>query len=158
MATNNLLFEGYSGTVEISFEDACLHGRVLFIDDLVSYEGETVKELQASFESAITRYVAHCKKIGKNPNKPYSGTFNVRIGAELHKAAAQAAQKQDVTLNEFVTTAIRHCVDKTLPAQVNHIHQHNVSVTFSGDQKDALKMVTTASQAPTWSTGNATIN
>ena len=58
---NKLSHKGYTGSIEVSFEDNCLHGRVHFIEDIVSYEGETVDDLATSFEDAVDRYVDYCK-------------------------------------------------------------------------------------------------
>ena len=55
---NKLSHKGYTGSIEVSFGDNCLHGRILFIDDIVTYEGETVDELATSFKDAVDRYVA----------------------------------------------------------------------------------------------------
>ncbi|MEI8326181.1 MAG: toxin-antitoxin system HicB family antitoxin, partial [Betaproteobacteria bacterium] len=87
MAIHKLTHKGFTGSCEVSLEDGCLVGRVLFIDDIVTYEGETVPDLKANFEAAVDRYLAYCKRTGKAANKPYSGTFNVRVGADLHRKA-----------------------------------------------------------------------
>ncbi|MBT8462449.1 MAG: toxin-antitoxin system HicB family antitoxin, partial [Gemmatimonadetes bacterium] len=38
---------------------------------------------------------------------PYSGTFSLRLGPRLHRAAAVAAAARDVSLNGFAAEAIR---------------------------------------------------
>lgn len=126
----NLKHDGYQGSVEASIEDGCLHGRVLFIDDLIVYEGETVPELVKNFQEAVERYVADCQASGKEPGRPYSGTFNVRVGPELHKEAAQLAARSGLKLNELVTQAIRAYVSNPDKIQVNHHHEHVVTVTL----------------------------
>jgi len=90
----------------MSLEDDCLIGRVLFIDDIITYEGATVAELVANFQSAVDDYLDYCKRTGKPANKPYSGTFNVRIGPQLHRDSVIAANSVGINLNEFVTAAI----------------------------------------------------
>lgn len=107
--------KGFTGSYEISFEDDCLHGRVLFIDDLISYEGSTPAELKQAFIDAVDRYVDHCEKTGKPPNKPYSGTFNVRVGPELHRIAVRCAQRRGMTLNELTTRALQAAVEQEAP-------------------------------------------
>jgi predicted HicB family RNase H-like nuclease len=103
----DLTYEGFTGSIEISIEDNCLHGRIQFIDDLITYEGNTISEIKAAFEDAVVRYLEHCKSVGKSPNKPYSGSFNVRIGPELHRQAAQKAATRGMSLNQLVTQAIQ---------------------------------------------------
>lgn len=103
---NTIDYQGYSGTVEIDQESGCLHGKVLFINDLVTFQGNTVAELVEDFHGAVDDYLALCKKVGKQPDKPFSGTFNVRVGPELHAAAARAALAAGASLNDFVRRAI----------------------------------------------------
>lgn len=107
MKPNNVLnYKGYSGSIECSIEDDCLHGKVLFIEDIVTYEGDTPSALKTAFEGAIDRYLAYCEKTGKPANKAYSGGFNVRISPDLHRQVAIAASKSGVTLNECVKRAL----------------------------------------------------
>lgn len=110
--SNEFSYAGYSGSCEASIEDDCLHGRILFIDDLITYEGNTISELKASFETAVDRYVAYCTQTGKPANKPYSGNFNVRVSPSIHKAAAQRAQRDSVSLNSLVGRALENEISK----------------------------------------------
>jgi predicted HicB family RNase H-like nuclease len=67
---DNLCYKGFMGSIEISIEDDCLHGKLLFTNDLVTYEARTPNQLQAEFESAVEDYLATCKEIGRSPEKP----------------------------------------------------------------------------------------
>lgn len=135
MAKNNLTHKGFAGSFEVSLEDGCLVGRVLFIDDIITYEGETVPELTAHFEAAVDRYLAHCERTGKAANKPFSGTFNVRVGPELHREAVIAANDASINLNEFVVGAIKAAVDKDSAPEVVHNHHHFITI-----QQDSLHL------------------
>ncbi len=84
-------------------------------------------------------YLAHCRQTGKAANKPYSGSFNVRVGSELHREAAIAAREESVNLNEFVASAIKTAVIKKSAQQVVHSHNHVVTI-----RHDTI-------QQPTWS-------
>lgn len=148
MAQPELTFNGYTGSIEVSIEDACLHGRVLFIDDLVTYEGESVPEIQAAFQGAVDRYLAHCQRVGKSANKPYSGTFNVRIGPEMHSRAAKVAHLKKIKLNEFVKQAIQAAID--MDGVVTHRHQHEISVHFQGSDESLKTLVASASGESSW--------
>ncbi|MEI6263181.1 MAG: type II toxin-antitoxin system HicB family antitoxin [Deltaproteobacteria bacterium] len=112
--SNKLSHNGYTGSVEVSFEDNCLHGKLLFIGDLITYEGATVEDLQASFKNAVDHYISYCRETGKPANKPYSGTFNVRIGTELHRKAAQEANERHISLNDYVAQAIKTAFDQNI--------------------------------------------
>jgi len=141
-----LTYNGYSGSIEVSTEDECLHGRVLFIDDLITYEGGSVAEVRTAFQDAVDRYVVHCARVGKAANKPYSGTFNVRIGPELHSKAARAAEEKGFKLNEFVKSAIQAAID--LDGVVTHNHQHFVNVRV--EEISEARTVLAGMETPEW--------
>ena len=103
---NQLKHKGYIGSIEASLEDNCLFGKVLFIKALVSYEGKTVAELDAAFREAVEDYLTTCQALGQTPEKPCKGSFNVRVGHDLHLAAALAATRKKVTLNDLTRQAL----------------------------------------------------
>jgi len=103
---NQLKYKSYIGSIEASLEDNILHGKLEYISALVTYEGETVDELKAAFEEAVEDYLQICKDKGYEPEKPCKGSFNVRIGHELHLAALQKAKQQGVSLNDLVKQSI----------------------------------------------------
>jgi predicted HicB family RNase H-like nuclease len=105
-----LSYKGYVGSAEISHEDECLVGQVLYVDDLIMYDGGTYSELKKAFEDSVDDYLELCAKVGKSPNKAYSGSFNVRIGPDLHSKAARAAADAGITLNDFVRSAVANSV------------------------------------------------
>ena len=114
MKTSELFaYKGFQGSVEVSVEDHCLHGKILFISDVVSYEAETVDALEKEFRDAVDDYIATCAEVGKEPMKPFGGTFNVRIGSELHKKTAITATIEGyVSLNDYVKQAIEEKLGK----------------------------------------------
>lgn len=127
MANNDITYKGFSGSIETNIEDQCLHGRILFIDDLISYEGETVPNVVQAFQDAVDRYLAYCERTGKPANKPYSGSFNVRVGIDRHRKLAQRARNEDLSINELVCLALDHELhqaDVSEKMVVNHHHTH----------------------------------
>lgn len=84
-----------------------LFGKVLGVKGLISYEGKTGKELEQDFIEAIEEYVSTCKENGITPEKPFKGSFYVRISTELHKKAALLAMEDKMSLNNFVAESTR---------------------------------------------------
>lgn len=104
---NDILeYMGYCANVHFSAEDDTFYGKVFGINDLVSFEGETVKKLKQAFNEAVDDYLETCRETGKDPDKTYKGVFNVRIPSDLHRRAAIVAATKNVTLNDLVKTAI----------------------------------------------------
>ena len=108
---NDILeYKGYYASLHFSSEDEVFYGKLLGIDDLVNFEGASVKELKKAFHEAVDDYVETCKELGKEPNKTYKGTFNVRLTTDLHKQAAVYAAMHNISLNDFVRTAIDYAL------------------------------------------------
>lgn len=101
-----LEYKGYHASIEYDAEDNIFVGEVFGITDSLNFHGTTVAELKEMFSQSIDNYLEMCSNIGKNPDKEFRGTFNVRIPPELHKKVALAASTQKITLNQYVSKAI----------------------------------------------------
>jgi predicted HicB family RNase H-like nuclease len=102
-----LKYKGYHGSTEYSLEDDCLHGRLLGINDMITYEGNSVKEIKIAFKDSVDEYLAFCKEQGKEPNKPYSGKMMFRVDPKVHASAARAAQLKGISLNQWAEEVLR---------------------------------------------------
>ncbi len=109
--SNLLSYKNYNGTVEYSKEDSCLFGKVIGIKSLLSYEGDSVKELEQDFRNVIDEYLVDCKERNIEPEQPYKGTFNVRISPELHRNIDVYANGHGNSLNAVVEDAIGNMVE-----------------------------------------------
>ena len=108
----HLTYKSYQGTVEFSAEDGCLYGKVVGIDDLISYEGETVKKITACFESAVRDYLAHCEEMGEQPQKPLSGKVALRIPKTLHRNISTLAELEGKSLNAWIAEQLKKRAEK----------------------------------------------
>jgi len=107
---NVITHKGYFSIVKFNPESEIFYGKVEAIVDLVTYEGESAKELKAAFEEAVESYLETCAQVGKKPDKPYTGTFNVRVDRELHRKAAILSKQRNVSLNQLVGEALARYV------------------------------------------------
>ena len=103
---NTMEYKGYVGSVEFSEKDNVLFGKVQGIRSLISYEGTTVSELVDDFHGAVDDYLAACSDKDTEPEVAYKGSFNIRIGSELHRRAAIYALTHQQTLNAFIAEAV----------------------------------------------------
>lgn len=110
---NTMNYKGYVGSVEFSEADGVFYGKVMGIRALISYEGETAKELVEDFHGAVDDYLTLCEDEGKEPEKAYKGSFNVRISPELHREAAIFAAAHQISLNSFVENAVSNELART---------------------------------------------
>jgi predicted HicB family RNase H-like nuclease len=127
---NTFKHKEYAGSIEVSTEDGCLHGQILFIRDLITYEAATVPELEKEFRAAVDDYLETCRELNVEPKKPYSGTFNVRIGPELHQQACEAAFLEGTTLNEYVRRSVEERLKQGNQNEIRYFHVHQHSVKF----------------------------
>jgi predicted HicB family RNase H-like nuclease len=108
MDNNILTYKGYFGSVEYDLVSKMLYGRLLGIKGAYIYEGRTLNELETDFKQFVDEYLYDCRQDGIHPQKPNLGTFNVRIGMDLHYKASETAKKRGQSLNNFVKQAIEH--------------------------------------------------
>jgi len=101
-----LEYKGYHASIQYDAEDNIFVGEVFGIVDSLNFHGSSIDELNQMFAQSIENYLELCERIGKEPDKEFKGTFNVRISPEMHRKAALAAAQQNITLNQYVMKAI----------------------------------------------------
>jgi predicted HicB family RNase H-like nuclease len=99
-------YKGYLGIVEYDADAKLFHGDVINTRDVITFQGMTALEIEQAFKDSIDDYLAWCHEEGAEPEKPYSGKFNVRLPPELHKELAIKAKKLKISINSFVEKAI----------------------------------------------------
>ena len=99
-------YKGYFAKVEFDSEDHIFVGRVIGIRDVVGFHGKSVSELESAFAEAVDNYLAACKELEQEPNKPYSGNLMLRISAEIHAAVASAAEASGKSINQWAASVL----------------------------------------------------
>lgn len=139
--SGTLKYKDYQGCVEFSEEDGILFGQVLMIDSLITYQGSSVQELTVNFQAAVDDYLAYCEKKNISPNKAYSGSFNVRLKPESHRALAQVAILKKVSLNDIVKQACDQFLEDSRKVIINHhTHSHNHFHQIAEEQSEELEI------------------
>ena len=103
-----LKYKTYIGMVEYDADGKIFTGEVLGLRDVITFEGRTPDELENSFHESVDFYLDMCQRDGVEPQKPYSGRFNLRIDAELHRQIAERAAGERLSLNEWVQHALEN--------------------------------------------------
>jgi len=103
---NILRYKDFLATIYFSPDDDCFHGWIEEINDLVSFEGRSVGELKKEFRKAAEDYLEICRTTGKEAQKSFKGSFNIRISPELHQKAVRRARLMGITLNQLVRRAM----------------------------------------------------
>lgn len=133
---STLEHNGYQGSIEVDVGTDLLFGKLLFVNDLVTYEAKTVPDLRKEFQAAVDDYLVTCQQLGREPQQPCGGVFNVRVGPALHRAAAVRAHKDGVKLNAVVVSALeQYLADTTINHAQTHDHIFTVKLTSLSDVK-----------------------
>ncbi|GHT82711.1 antitoxin HicB [Betaproteobacteria bacterium] len=103
---NYLSYNGYSALMEYDMDDHILVGKIVGIRDRVVFHGETVAEFEAAFRQSVDDYLANCKALGRDPEKPASGKLMLRIPPQVHAAALAAARASGTSLNQWAANVI----------------------------------------------------
>lgn len=103
---NAMTYKGYAARIEYDDDDGILVGRIAGIRDGVGFHAETVEELREAFEEAVEDYLETCLKVGKEPQKAYSGKMMFRVDPETHRRAARAAELSGKSLNQWAEEVI----------------------------------------------------
>lgn len=106
-------YKGYTAFVEFDSDAKVFHGEVADLSDVVTFQSSNAEKLEGEFHRSVDEYLAFCQEMGKQPEKPFSGKFVVRISKKLHQEAFLSAQGQKQSLNSFIAGAIEGEVERT---------------------------------------------
>lgn len=101
-------YKGYFGSVHYCDKDEIFYGKVKYIRSLITYEGDSVNSLKSDFYSAVDDYLLLCEEEQRTPEEAFKGTFNVRVGHDLHREAAIFAESHDLNINQLMIVALKN--------------------------------------------------
>lgn len=114
--TSTMTFKGYSARIEYDDEDGIFTGRIAGIRDGVGFHADTVANLREAFHEAVEDYIETCAKIGKQPQKAFSGQVMFRVKPEVHRKAALAAELSGMSLNQWAEDVLDRAADNLASA------------------------------------------
>lgn len=104
-------YKGFVAVLEADTEENVLYGTVLYTTDAIAFEAETPKGWVEEFHKAIDAYLAFCELKGRQPQKSLTGSLNVRLGADLHKALADKSATSGRSINDLIKEAVSSFVN-----------------------------------------------
>ncbi|WP_338415809.1 type II toxin-antitoxin system HicB family antitoxin [uncultured Sphaerotilus sp.] len=104
--SNTLSYRGYTTSMTFDPDDKIIVGRVLDIDDILSFHGESVGEFESNFHMVVDDYIAACAQLDSPPEKPASGKIMLRVAPTVHAAALKAAARSGISLNKWAEQAL----------------------------------------------------
>lgn len=110
-----LTYKGFIGSVHYANEDRIFYGKIEGINDLITFEGSAVDELEEGFKYMVDEHIKDCIKENIPLEKSYKGNLNIRLSPDLHKKAAYNAALQGVSLNQYINNAIKQEIASSDP-------------------------------------------
>ncbi len=95
-------YKGYEAAVAYDDDAGIFHGEVINIRDVVTFQGKSVSEIRKAMKDSVEDYLDYCHEIGVEPQRPFSGTFTVRLSPDLHQKIYVAAKNSGKSLNAWV--------------------------------------------------------
>lgn len=142
--SNILEYKGYHTKIKYDAESGMLHGIIEGICDFVNFESDSLETIESEFHSAVDDYLLFCEEVGKNPEKEYKGSFNIRIAPSLHRRLAIEANKKDMSLNQLVEIALNDYFSEKKP-------QSSTVVYVKGNEtKSTYQLPPFSLNAPIW--------
>jgi len=108
-------YKGYTGVFEFDPSIDAFHGRIVGLQDVVTFQGTSLDELRQEMVESVDDYLEFCAEVGKEPERPYRGEFLVRTTPELHRAATIEAEASGMSLNAWVEATITSVVRERRP-------------------------------------------
>ncbi len=104
--SNTMTYKGYAARIEYDDEDGIFVGRLAGIRDGVGFHADSVDALRTAFHEAVDDYVETCAKVGKEPQRAYSGQVMFRVDPDVHRRAAVAAELAGKSLNQWAAEVL----------------------------------------------------
>jgi predicted HicB family RNase H-like nuclease len=109
---NTLVYKGYVGSVEFSPTDEVFWGKIEHINDLITFESDNAHELTKAFKEAVDDYLRYCIEKKVSPEKPFKGSFNIRMTPTIHKRAFIKAREKGLSLNKYIEIVVEKSLGK----------------------------------------------
>lgn len=151
MMRNMLEYKGYHTRIEFDANTMSLRGKIEGINDFIDFETEDISDIEEEFHKAVDDYLEFCVEVGKEPEKEYKGTFNVRISPELHRKISLCAFRDGQSLNSEVEKAISLYVDSNYSqtlALAESVRNLTETIRMDGSGYGNEKMVNSNSIIP----------
>ena len=103
---NHMTYRGYTARMDFDAEDKIIVGRVIDIDDSITFHGSSVAEFEAAFNAAVEGYISACEQLGQAADKPASGRMMLRVNPAVHAAAVKASARSGQSLNKWAEAVL----------------------------------------------------
>ena len=104
---NTMSYKGYKARMDFDTEDMVIVGRVMDIDDIITFHGTSIAEFEKAFHTAVDGYLAASRQLGQVPESPASGRMMLRVAPAVHAAAVKASARSGQSLNKWAEQVLQ---------------------------------------------------
>ena len=112
-------YMGYIANVVYDESIGAIHGTVIGLRDVITFEAESVGELEQAFHDSVDDYLEFCAELGREPERSFSGKFNVRVPPDLHRLIVFRAELDNMSMNSWIVRTLASSVAK--PGDTNEL-------------------------------------
>lgn len=106
MKTNIMEIDGYHAVIQFDPEIDMFRGEFLDLNGGADFYAQDVSGLRREGAASLKVFLEMCAEDGVEPQRRYSGRFNVRLQPELHASVSVAAAAEGKSLNQWVADAL----------------------------------------------------
>jgi predicted HicB family RNase H-like nuclease len=97
-----MTYKGYEAVVQFDEEAKILSGEVINTRDVITFQADSAEEVEKAFHDSVDDYIEFCKSRGEDPEKPFSGTFTLRMTPQQHRQISTEARRRGMSVNAYV--------------------------------------------------------
>lgn len=109
---NLMEYKGYTGVVAFDSDAGIFHGEVIDLQDMITFQGTCVEDLRQAFQDSVEDYLAFCAEIGREPEKPFSGKFVLRIEPGTHREISIRARGENLSINQWIGKQLEKALEE----------------------------------------------
>ncbi|MEA5464526.1 type II toxin-antitoxin system HicB family antitoxin [Leptothoe sp. PORK10 BA2] len=107
-----LTYCGYNAFGYIDEKNDLIKGKVIDVNDSITFEGESVQQFKQAFHDAIDSYLEFCEAENREPDKPFSGKISYRTTQERHRDLTIAAAQAGISVNALMDQIIGRTINQ----------------------------------------------
>ena len=135
-------YKGYSPVFRVDEDSGLVVGRVLGIEDIVTFEGESVARAYEEFKTSVDFYLEMCSELDKAPNEPRPGKFVVKRKKPKPRAARVLVPAEKSGVRPVATDDIEAALDRAIYKTMEYGHLGEVEAALRGARRLLIKQST----------------
>lgn len=116
-----MMYKDYQARVEFDDDANILHGEVLNIQDVITFQSRSVDGLQQAFEDSVNEYLVYCGEQGLEPEQPATAVYEVKLSPGLTGQVFSAAKLEGKTPEDWVYHVIANATSASLGPSFSQI-------------------------------------